>query len=72
VEAAVGGLDRSEIIWRKSEVSADENCVEVAFSGDLVLLRDSKDPSGAVLSFNQAEWTAFLAGARDGTFDVTA
>jgi hypothetical protein len=67
----VGGLEGSGMVWRKSEASADENCVEVAFPGDdQVLVRSSKDPSGAMLSFDHAEWAAFLAGARDGTFDL--
>jgi len=44
-------------------------CVEVGHDGDAVLVRDSKDPDGPVLRFTPAEWTAFLAGARDGEFD---
>ena len=35
----------------------------------LILIRDSKDPSGPVLAFNEAEWTAFIAGVKDGEFD---
>jgi hypothetical protein len=44
--------------------------VEVAFGDVVVLVRNSKDPSGPVLSFSGPEWSAFLIGARSGTFDV--
>jgi hypothetical protein len=60
---------RSSIEWRKSEWSGTINCVEVAFVGRSVLVRNSKDPAGPVLSFTHSEWTAFLTGARNGTFD---
>ena len=33
-------------------------------------VRDSKDPGGPVLVFTAPEWTAFIAGAREGEFDV--
>jgi hypothetical protein len=58
--------------YRKSSYSgaANPNCVEVAFIGDHVAVRDSKDRSSdAVLYFTHAEWEAFLAGAHAGDFD---
>ncbi len=61
--------DRAPIVWRKSMASASGNCVEVAFTDEAVLLRNSKEPSGPVLSFSHSEWVAFLAGARGGEFD---
>jgi len=60
---------RSSIQWLKSESSGDGNCVEVAFVGRSVLVRNSRDRAGPVLSFTHSEWTAFLIGARSGTFD---
>ncbi len=59
--------------WRKSRRSGpySDNCVEVAFVGDGVVLRDSKDPAGPVLLFTGAEWDAFVGGAKDGEFDLT-
>ena len=58
--------------WHKSSYSAGNGgaCVEVATSPDSIAVRDSKDPGGPVLVFTPAEWTAFLAGARDGEFDL--
>jgi len=56
--------------WRKSSRSESGNCVEVAFADDQVLVRDSKDPGGPVLSFSRAEWDAFLGGVWDGEFTL--
>jgi hypothetical protein len=44
--------------------------VEVApFRKGRVAVRDSKDPAGPVLIYNEVEWSAFLAGARNREFD---
>ena len=43
-------------------------CVEVAFNGDDVLIRDSKHPGQAPLVFTAAEFAAFLAAAVRGEF----
>ena len=58
--------------WRKSSRSGpySDNCVEVAFAGGGVAVRDSKDPAGAVLLFTPAEWAAFVGGTKDGEFDL--
>jgi Domain of unknown function (DUF397) len=57
--------------WIKSSLSAyNGNCVEVAgLADDTIRVRDSKHPRGAVLSFTQAEWDAFVGGVRNGEFD---
>nr|WP_208297956.1 DUF397 domain-containing protein [Actinophytocola oryzae] len=39
--------------WKRSSVSAKENCVELAHSGSGIAVRDSKDPGGPVLTFPQ-------------------
>jgi Domain of unknown function (DUF397) len=54
--------------WRKSTRSGTNGCVEVAFVGDRVAVRDSKDRGGPVLVFTAHEWEAFIGGARDGEF----
>ena len=58
--------------WRKSRRSGpySDNCVEVAFVDDAIAVRDSKSPDGPVLVFTQAEWDAFVGGAKDGEFDL--
>jgi hypothetical protein len=42
--------------------------VEVALVGDQYLVRDSKNPDQAALSFTADEWTAFVAGVEAGEF----
>jgi hypothetical protein len=54
----------SDLPWTKSWASASDNCVEVALTTDRVLVRDSKDRPGPVLSFTRPEWEAFLIGVR--------
>jgi uncharacterized protein DUF397 len=57
--------------WRKSTASGGGDCAEVAFVAGGVLMRHSQHPSGSVLTFSPSEWTAFLAGVRNGEFDLT-
>lgn len=66
--SAIGTL--SLAAWRKSTASASTGCVEVCFRGGSVLVRDSKDPGGPMLSFNHHEWLAFLQGVAQGEFDL--
>jgi hypothetical protein len=62
----------TELRWVKSTHSGgSDQCVEVARLRDRVLVRDSKDPAGPVLTFNPGEWRAFLAGVNAGEFDQT-
>lgn len=58
-----------EVAWRKASASSQGECVEVAQQDDAVLVRDSKDRDGPVLTFTPAEWAAFLDGARKGEFE---
>lgn len=46
--------------WFKSSRSAVGNCVEVAVLDQQVAVRDSKDPEGPALLFNNDERTAFV------------
>jgi hypothetical protein len=63
--------DFTHAVWRKSTRSGDNagQCVEVAFLGTAVGLRDSKDKgNGSILIVTPAVWDAFIAEARDGEF----
>ncbi|MEV8637530.1 DUF397 domain-containing protein [Streptosporangium sp. NPDC051023] len=75
-------MDLSNLKWRKSSLSGNNggDCVEVAelehpvqrpaHKQDATLaLRDSKDPHGPVLFFNDSEWAAFLNGVKAHEFD---
>ncbi|MEU3166120.1 DUF397 domain-containing protein [Streptosporangium sp. NPDC006930] len=61
--------DLTTAVWRKSSYSggSSDNCVEVATNlPGLVAVRDSKDPSGPMLTFSPTAWSDFLAGIRSG------
>jgi hypothetical protein len=59
-----------DLPWRKSRASVGNGaCVEVAPFQGKIAVRDSKDPDGPVLAYTQAEWRAFLQGAKAGRFD---
>jgi hypothetical protein len=59
-----------EAVWRKSSASGGNGCVEVAVGFEVVGVRDTKDRLGPVLRFTPEEWAAFVAGVRDGEFDL--
>ena len=47
--------------WRKSTYSGTNGqCTEVARTGDVVLVRDSKNPYGPRLTFTLAAWKSFV------------
>jgi hypothetical protein len=55
------------LAWHKSTASAGaDECVEVARLGRSVLVRDSRDQSGARLTLTLGEWRAFVARIRAG------
>jgi len=60
-------------MWLKSRKSgANGQCVEVAETRGMIAVRDSKDPSGPILTYTRVEWEAFLDGAKKGEFDHLA
>jgi hypothetical protein len=58
----------NDIAWRKSSRCASNACVEVAKVDGEYLVRDSKNPQMAALSFTEAEWAAFTEGVTAGEF----
>ncbi len=66
----MGEAARSEAGWHKSSRSADTNCVEVTVDAGTVLVRDSADPGGAVLTFTRGDWAAFLGLVRRSSLNV--
>jgi hypothetical protein len=56
--------------WRKSSRSSGGACVEVAPQRDTILVRDSKDPDGAILAFDRGVFAAFIDGVAHGEFDL--
>ena len=65
--------DTEGLRWFKSSASGGNGCVEVAHAPDGgVALRDTKDRSKPAHHFHRDEWSAFLAGVKDGEFDLPA
>ena len=65
-EAGPGLLD-----WRKARRSiGNGDCVEVAPAGTGVFVRDSKNPSAAMLGYPAMAWRSFLLSAKQGNFDI--
>lgn len=65
-------VDLTTADWRTSTRSSPscDNCVEVAFVDGAIAVRDSKNPQKGTLIFTPDEWDAFVAGAKDGEFDL--
>jgi hypothetical protein len=57
--------------WIKSSYSmTNGNCIEVAgLSGEVIGVRDSKNPGGPILGFRSADWDAFIGHVRNDAFD---
>ena len=64
--------DLSGAIWRKSTRSNNGGaCVEVASNlPGIVAVRDSKDRGGPALTFDPAQWRAFVQGIKQSHFDL--
>jgi hypothetical protein len=62
--STVSTVDLAGLSWRKSSRStstgADGDCVEIAFAGTAVAVRDSKNPGAATLAVPAAAFTALL------------
>jgi hypothetical protein len=52
------------IAWRKSTASNSGGCLEVAAMDGSVLVRDSANRGGAVLTLSPAAWSDLLARTR--------
>jgi len=46
------------------------HCVDVMQTATRVAVRDSKNPDGPWLHFTLSEWEEFIAGAKEGKFDL--
>jgi uncharacterized protein DUF397 len=64
-------MNPSETPWIKATKSGGNggSCVQMRRHNGMIEVGDSKDPSGPVLRFTDAEFDAWLDGARGGEFD---
>ena len=61
-------MEINSVKWHKSTRCGSNACVEVAKVNDEYLVRDSKNPEVAPLSFTADEWSAFVEGVAGGEF----
>jgi hypothetical protein len=55
----------NEQTWRTSSYTGSEgNCVEVAGTAPVVLVRDTKDRDGGTLTFTADAWHAFASSLK--------
>lgn len=57
--------------WRKSSASSTADCIEVAYIEDVVLVRDSKDLAGPVISVSPESWATFLYNLCASTVSIS-
>ncbi|MEU3166997.1 DUF397 domain-containing protein [Streptosporangium sp. NPDC006930] len=63
--------DLSQARWHKSSLSGEgASCVETAFVGNHVAVRDTKNRDGGTLVFPRIQWTTFTQGIKNGDFDI--
>ncbi|MCB5911281.1 DUF397 domain-containing protein [Streptomyces pinistramenti] len=62
----------SAFSWTKSSYSGGNGaCVEIAVpTAEAIAVRDSKDPEGARLTFDNSAWSTFVSDVAGGTFDL--
>lgn len=52
--------DENDLRWSRSSMCESSACIEIAQSGDFVLMRNSRRPDGVVLRIAKARWAAFV------------
>ncbi|GAA3190765.1 hypothetical protein GCM10017688_55000 [Streptomyces ramulosus] len=61
----------SAFSWTKSSYSASGACVEIAVpAAEAIAVRDSKDPEGPRLTFDNSAWSTFVSDVAGGAFDL--
>jgi hypothetical protein len=57
-----------ELVWRRGRCDGGA-CVEVAATGEAVMIRSSADPDSMPVTLSRDEWRVFLAEVKEGIFD---
>ena len=55
--------------WRIARSCQGGSCVRVARTGEAILMGDTKNPGGDVLTYTVSEWQDFVTGVKQGDFD---
>ncbi|MDQ3578732.1 MAG: DUF397 domain-containing protein [Actinomycetota bacterium] len=45
-------------------------CVQTKFTDDAVYVRNNLHPDAGTATFTHEEWTVFVAGVKDGDYDI--
>ena len=56
------------VTWRVAPCQGG-SCVRVAHTGGAILIGDTKNPDGDVLTYTLSEWQEFVAAVKQGYFD---
>lgn len=59
-----------DLMWRRAGGCESTQCVEVALTDAKVLIRNSGQPYGSVVTFDHGEWRRFVAAVTAGEFAV--
>lgn len=65
----IDSIAPGQLTWHFAECDGGA-CIQVAASGAMIVLGDSKAPDGPILSYTRAEWEAFVTGIKSGQFDT--
>lgn len=57
------------LAWRVARHCDGGSCIRVAPHKGMIVIGDTKNPDGPVLSYSHDEWLAFVKGIRQGDFD---
>ena len=58
-----------ELAWRVARDCDPGNCVRIAPDAGMIIIGDTKNPGGPVLSYTRDEWITFVQGIRQGDVD---
>ncbi|BCY12467.1 DUF397 domain-containing protein [Actinoplanes sp. L3-i22] len=53
-----------DLVWRRSSYCEASACLEIAFDGDDVLIRNTERPDEVIVA-TRGEWRGLVAGIRD-------
>jgi Domain of unknown function (DUF397) len=60
---------RDSLAWRVARDCDAGTCIRVAPHKGMIVIGDTKNPDGPVLSYSHDEWLTFVKGIRQGDFD---
>jgi hypothetical protein len=65
-------MENTDMKWRKSRYSGNGggNCVELAADHGRVLVRDSKNRTGGMITVDGATWRRFVEAIKAGRLDL--